>query len=801
MKSLKQIYKFAFVLPAILFAGCSDDNEPAPSTGADAFEVPSELTLTLSVPDEEVVNLGTRAGDPAISSVTVFCYDNTGTTGRHLEHTTLTSGWTSAAGGYQITVPIHKLTKSVHLVVNATVAGNATDPAAIVSTNADAGIMWGRADLKDIITKGAKITMVRNTAKVSVTAEAAGFSFSGFAVTGTSDRGTVAPAGWNLNPTTPSVASGASALTTAVIKGSSAEIRVFETEADSPKSGTTEQFVTRGRVIIEGTYQGVKGYYPVAFRKRTGTGGSEGPSNYHYTPIPVIRNHHYVVAIKEVRAQGWPTIADAMTAEPDNRLTVEITDKTPDITDIIATRDYLLGVNPEVAAASYDQPSVELEFVTSWSGNGGKRYELTSSASWAKVAQATQTAETIVDMETDRNVSGYQYKVSVPLDANSNSTAAREATITVRSGELVRTITITQPGRDYKRDPNRKVSVSGMPGLSSEYSSDWFKFVDEVCQGMRQEDNYGNVVLNEGLHFPAVPAYTLVYSIPKLAGDQSATITEGDSYFSVTTSGSTYTVQLKSPSNIQIVTGKLRITNSAGAQINYDLYRTGYIHQLTSSTETYQREDEKITGWFYYGVVNVGNQYILDRNLGASSNAPYISTYAGFSNNKRAIGAYFKVATEKAPKGDEYNYNDVKDSPSTIINNLAVSRFEIPNESQITNWHIEVENVSGTSGESSRVATINTSGGKIFIPHGGYYEATSQKFETHANIWTRTLLSGNQGFDPDLSPEFGFWYRYLDVYGIKVNFGQMRFANGSGGTAPTANSVYKYMPIRLVWNN
>lgn len=28
---------------------------------------------------------------------------------------------------------------------------------------------------------------------------------------------------------------------------------------------------------------------------------------------------------------------------------------------------------------------------------------------------------------------------------------------------------------------------------------------------------------------------------------------------------------------------------------------------------------------------------------------------------------------------------------------------------------------------------------------------------------------------------------------------QMRFANGSGGMAPTDDSVYKFMPIRLIW--
>ena len=796
MKSLKQIYKFAFVLPALMLAGCSDDNEPAPTVGADDFEVPSELTLTLSVPDEQVVNLSTRAGEPeaAISQVTVFCYSSTGTTGGFLEKNTVSGSWTSTNGRYEVTVPIHKLTKSVHLVANANVPDAATDPVGVVSSDANAGIMWGRADLKDIIQKGSTITMIRNTAKVSVTSAASGFTFSGFAVGGTSDKGTVAPTGWvtDLSKiTAPTLPSGVGTVAApAAMQAASGEIRVFETQADNAGGN--------GRIIIEGTYGGVKGYYPVAFRTRVGSGASETPGSYTYTSIPVLRNHHYKVEIQEVRAQGWPTIAEAMKAEPDNRMTVLMTDETPNVTDIIATRDYMLGVNPEAAADSYNSSSVVIELVTSYPGVDGKRYELTASDGWINVADATVASQTTVDMGSA--VTGVQYKLNVPLVANDASTIARTGTITVRSGVLVRTISVFQPGRDYKRDPRRKVSVSGLPGLSAPYTSDWFKFVDEVCQGLRPEDNYGQEVLSEGLHFPVVKAYTVTYSIPKLTGDKSAVIAEGQDIFSVKDNGSTYTISLTNPDLKQIATGSLIITNAEGATINYELYRTGYIHQLTSATDTYQREDLKLNGWFYYGVVFVNGQYILDRNLGASSNAPYISTYAGFKDNKRAIGAYFMIGTEKAPSGDEYAYgSDEKNSPSTIIGKLGVSDFVIPAESQVAAWGITSQSVAVVSGEELVVAAIATSGSPVYIPHGGYYEATSPKFETHANIWTRSLLSGNQGFDPKLSPEFGYWYRYLDVYGAIVNFGQMRLANGSGGMAPTANSVFKYMPIRLVW--
>lgn len=291
-------------------------------------------------------------------------------------------------------------------MVNANVAANATDPSQIASNSANAGIMWGRADLKDIIQKGSSITMLRNTAKVSVKSDVSGF-LSRFGVVGTSNMGSVAPSGWSLNPTAPTIPARAAASTSLGLQESSGEVNVFETLADSPKAGSIEEYTTRGRIIIEATYKGVTGYYVVAFRTRNGSGSSETPGNYRYTPIPVIRNHHYIVNVKEVRAEGWQTISEAMTAEPDNRLTVEITDKTPEITDIIADRDYMLGVGDDVKV-TWDATTAQINVATSWDGthdSTGKPYEITvtdAGMSWVTTSGITEESHTVTDYNHGR---------------------------------------------------------------------------------------------------------------------------------------------------------------------------------------------------------------------------------------------------------------------------------------------------------------------------------------------------------------------------------------------------------------
>ena len=767
MKSIRNLYKLAFLLPLMAAGGCASDAPLLDDTGSDA---PEQLTLSLTVADAEVVSLDTRAADPAVSSVTVYCYDGLETSGNFLEKSTVTSGFNPSGNQIRVTVPLHKKTRSIHLVVNTTADGN--NPAQIVTTDASAGVMWGRANISDVVGETATVTLLRQAAKVSVSSTASGFTLSQFAVSGTADRGYVAPAGFSLTPSSPSVPSAAVYSGCTALTDKSGEIFVFETAKEkTPK------------VIVKGTYNGTEGYYPIAFRTRSGSGYSETPGSYTYTPLDIVRNHIYKVEITAVRAEGWPTLAEAAKAQPDNRLTCEITDTAPEVTDIVADRDYILGVSSEVTA-DYNADAV-ITIVTSWPGDGsGTFYTVTPGASWITGVKGTPASTTVNGMTDGTNASGRKYTVTIGLQTNDKSTQDREGTITVRSGNLTRTVTIRQLGCDYKRQSTRKVTVTGIPGLTC---TDWYTFVDNTLQGVLPEENYGNVARNEGLHFPAVPAYTAVYQVPKLSGDKATSISSG---FTYTDKSSYFEIKLSSTA-AGVATGSFKLTTSNGTVIEYPLYKTGYIHQLTAAMADFQQEENVKSGWYYYGLVKKGTLYVMDRNLGASSNLPYITTYAPFKKNTGAVGGYFKIATAKSSSVS---------SPNTILSKLSVSSFKIPTSDQVSAWGIAAANASGTTGESAMVATFSGDNGtKVFIPHAGYYEATSLKYETHANIWTSTLLSGNQGFDPTLSPEFGYWYLYLNVYGRIVNFSQMRFANGSGGAVPTDDSVFKYMPLRLVW--
>lgn len=772
---------------AFIAAGCADGIDLDGVVGPD--ETPSEVTLSLAVPDFEVVSVASRAdAAPSLSSLTVLCYGSADAA-TPLSSRRLTSGWSLVNNKIEVTVPIDSRTVTLQLVANApenlSLSGNLSS---VYFTTPEAGILWGKAALKDVLAKPASsnpIALVRANAKVSATSSASNFKVTGIGVYGTAAAGSVAPAGLDAASLTPNVQSGEAFGFSSGIKDGAAEIAIFETPKDNSPN-------PRARIIVRGTYNGVDGYYPVAFRTRSGSGSSDIPGTYTYTDIDIVRNHHYKVNVTAVRGEGYPTYDQAVKGAPDNRMTVLITDVTEDVNSIVAGRDYELGVSAEVDAPANSTSGNPVALITVVSSRpdiaGESRVVLTDNASWIKTEGLALPAPVQVAMSSSVNSVGYRYQISVPLDANKTADA-REGTITVRSGELTRQIAVRQAGTDYIRDAARPVRLT----MGSTTIENFFTWVATTLRGAGPEAFYqAGERRDDGLLFPAVPAYPAKYYIKKLAGETaaSAKITSG-SIFSVTLNGDYFEVTMNAQSP-GITRGELTIVNTDGVSIRYPLYRCGYLHQLPASSASYQLEGDVRSGWYYYEVVSCGGYWTTDRNIGADSGLPYITTSAALKKNTGATGAYFKLAEGK-----------VNVASNLVISKLGLdSHWNIPEVTELRNMNISTTDLTPSGAERTFIARMKTDNNSqlsyVYIPHTGYYEATSQKYETHANLWTKTLVSGSQGFSTS-SPEYGYWVQYLDVYNTSSGFGNMRIANGSSGQVPTATSAFKYMPIRPVW--
>ena len=528
-----------------------------------------------------------------------------------------------------------------------------------------------------------------------------------------------------------------------------------------------------------------EGYYKVALYK----------DNKKTTQYALLRNHHYTIKVIKVNDYGFSTIDEAKKSQPENRLEVEVRDDNPEITRMIACKDYELGVSDyQEINANTTEATVTIVTTLQATSSDDKLYGVKINNAWITWQQETKN----VISETSSSSKGMKYTLKLTLQKNNQSETPRTGIITVTSGDLSLDITIKQAGFDFRRDdPERRVT---MQYNNSTVADNYFKWLDGV-QGITPAEMQG-AVRNDGLHF-CVGTANITYLIPYLDGDIKI---NNDSRIKVEKDNGKWKVSLtNTTANEDLWKSSFTIINKAGIKITYPVYHTGIFHKIDESSKAYTdyqltENGDKVKGWFYYGVVKVEGKkadgttttyYMLDRNLGASNNGYYAPDVVALAKNNKAIGGYFCIS-------EKQNSKDANQDLSSV---LAPEGYTIPTdavfEELVNAGNLEVVPQSTSLGETYncvRIKTVDSELPYIYLPMGGFMEGESHKNPIHVNLWTKTLLSGTQGFSTT-SHEYGFWYRYFDVYNKRKGLSNMRFVSGSNGMN---TGRYKAMPIRLI---
>ena len=792
-----------------LFSGCADNDFSDPYRPWDG-EVPDELNFIVNVADPDLVRVGdTRADDGTINSLTVMQYDKDG---HYIDK--FTPVVTKEGGKYKINVKLDKAVSSLQFAANHTVSSQCKDLSgeevsdALPKNDSELAawypVLWGNVKLSDVLTSADRyepeIILYRNVAKVSVSSSAENFKFKGFSVYYTAEKGTVAPSLANHTASKPTEASGIAYTAAAENLGTSGVAYVYET-AKETSSNTP-------KVVIEGELDGKTYYYVAGFRNRTGSGPSDNPDNgkYTYTPLDILRNHHYAFEITSVRGEGWPTLEAAKDAQPDNRLTVWVSDINEEINNMVSSRDYMLGVKDKVNA-KYDG-AAEITVVCSYPNIATDPVKISlvdATTSWIKVGNVEKKTETSsTDAVSGKTVKKIVY--TIPLDKNDKQTMDRVGSVIVRVGDLSREVEITQEGRSLRRD--RGATIYGLTGVTD--GTPYYTWVDNNCKGLKPEENRG-LERNNALIFAAVPVYGtegIWYKIPKeFPGEEGLDVSyelDNKTDFEVTEDGNEWVVKAKDNSKPKIASGKLTLHASNGAVIDYELLQVGFFHELTSEhISKYAKGDNIKSGWHYYEVVKIGNYYLLDRNFGASSNCSYDPTNINYSDeDANAIGGYFVVNPVRA-EGEAVNttdaakrYMDLKTVTEYVGLKYSTGKFHIPSEAELRNIGLTPGNHGAGAMSLNVDASSQVAGDCIYIPAAGYYFGSTPKSTLHGNVWTRTLLGGSQGL-METDDEYGTQYRYLDFYGGYVSYGNLRTSAGAEGKVN--DKLRNYVPIRLIW--
>lgn len=777
MKKIKHLMIWMGLL--LCLVSCKDAME---TIGLSGDEIPAEgVTLNIELPNFSEKKIGTRAGTTeSINSIKAVFYDKSN---NYIDMADATYGSPDGEGKYKVTISkIPSGTSTVHLVTNVsdlseTEAKDLQDIALATPRTIDTSspVCWGSVSLKELLDGSANVSLYRQYAKVTLkVADAVKPVFpeedAGLIINNTAAKSAIAPAGYQEPDD--ALAATTDFSSTDVGNETSREVVVTETSAGV------------ANVIIKAKYKGKEGYkegyYKVGLYKDATK----------KTQYALLRNHHYTITVTKVNDYGFKTKEEAIKAEPENRLVADVVDDNPAIYNMIACKDYELGVcdNLSLGATATEATVTLVTTLKSATSADGKLYgvEINSEDSWIK--GYTEESETDT---SGKSSPGKKYVLKFTLDPNIKETP-RTGTVTISSGDLKLDVKITQAGCDFMRDdPKRKVI---MLINDSEYPKDYFTWLDTDVKGISPEHMQG-VVRNDGLHF-TVGKNAYSYKIPKLTGDN---LTDTDTHFTVSPDGDYWKVTLNDNrvNNYDLWKGTFTITNADDINITYTVYHTGIFHEITDDMankyELTEGGDDKlkVKGMFYYGVVKVKGKdhtYImLDRNLGATDNSPYTPSANEFKNNKDAIGGYFKVSESK--------------EQGHLSAALSPEGFEIPDmsvfEDLIAGNTLKTEPRSTTLGETYNCTFMETTDSElktIYLPYGGYLEGFSHKNSVHVILWTKSLLSGTQGFS-DKSPEYGYWYNYFDVYNGKQGISNIRFVSGSNGNN---TGRYKAMPLRLI---
>lgn len=796
---IKKLTIWLFMLLSVVLAACSDIRD---IVGGDTPDVPSDgVVLTLKLPNFTKNTVATRATEQQINKLCVLCYD---AKDNYLGKSDITGAdiKPNNDGSCKVKVKVVEGTATLHIVANTDITesdakdangkNNLYNATRDGNLNLSAPVCWGSVKVDSLLSESPKVWLFRQFAKASVTKDddkVKNFEITGFKLFNTATKGTIA---------TKSLDKVALSSVDYTHEGnySMGEHPFYET----PAAG-------KAYMIIKAKYNGGPDtYYKVEFF-------NNGTS----TQMDLLRNHHYQVKVTAVNHEGWATEDEAKNNLSENRLSAEVVDDNPPIVDMIACKDYELGVCDKQTVKG-NAGTATISFVTT---KPDFKYNVKWNADW--ITGYKETKSVVLPTSAEHPSTGTLYTIDLTLTANCQS-AAQSGIVTITSGDLSREVEIKQLGYDFRTDKNRIVQIRDLENKSSDLNQDdYFSWMDSKLQGISPAENQGRV-RNDGLHF-FVGKNQVYYLIPYIdkddmtCNDPRVTVKlDSDKKFwevrLANNSDESYNVNNYNRwiSNeaftiITITNARTKIT------VTYPVYHVGLFAQLTGKAATdYQLGKSKASGWYYYEMVNVVAKvtkkdgtteykpyYMLDRNLGATNNGYYSPSTTALKDNKGAIGGYFKIS-EATNSTDAKNNNDVVDA-------LAIGNFKVCDNMCLqglidNNNDLAIEEETTHYGEKYnclRITTRNRDIPEIFIPMSGYYEGKTDqdlvyKDSYHANLWTSSRLSDYQGFS-STSPEYGFWYLYLDAFGKSLNMSNYRFVSGSSGKN---KGRYRAMPVRLV---
>lgn len=774
----------------LIWAVLSCTEEDMIQTSPDSYDIiPGKISLTLILPQETLVQTRATSEDTeAERTIRTLTIVSCNSKGEVAEVTPITFIPTASGenGARTIELNLQEPACTLHVIANADIDKQTKlQPTAILSSgqpNLTNGlVMWGAMSLLET---SREVKLLRMAAKVTVESSGNDLNIRNIGLYHTAVQGYIAPT--NMGALHPYQGSGYTQSYTA--PSPSSPIYFYETPGSAD-----------ARIVIQAAYGGKDYCYPIALVDEAGKA------------LNLLRNHHYQVIIRSVDGPGYDTTDMGSVADkhPLN-ISVQIVDANAPIRDIIVCGGYELGVSGNMVVPGLKSTKDVYVFSTS-----DDPIQIGKSESWVTVSDTPSDKR---EFTLESGQKGWLSTYSVTIAGNTSVTD-RETGLTIKSGMLLRTITITQEGLSFLDFSSRKIRMytNNNALITDDYLASLQQTGNTKIYGTRPEDMEG--ISRLGLHFNVLgDVEQFHYTIDCESGE---TVTADESKIACSVNGNLITVTKKDNDDESLWETTITVKDKEGyTKVTYPVFNRGLIHEIkykegiTRKEDTYKLVSQQIVpagstdakhGWFYYEFVDLGNDYyIMDRNVGSASNGFY-SDITG-KGNTNAIGGYYYRDISYKLEGSK-NVGTAYKTPCKQING-KLSMFERNNLESINSTFKfgRLMTNDGTQDYGCYLTPSNAAIQQIYFPLCQYIEGyTYEVTETEKADALRGVKQGeeggyywledamNEGMSDALKGHI-YYYEFFCPNGKSLN--TIKYTPGSG----VDYDPYRAMQVRCLYN-
>lgn len=568
--------------------------------------------------------------------------------------------------------------------------------------------------------------------------------------------------------------------------------------------------------------------------------------------LDIMPNHHYEVRITGVNGPGYATKEEAAEHDPTG-LTATIFDHQPTVYNMITDGSQELGVSDTIEIGAQAAATAEFSIKYYPGTPDNLKVEVDAASSWLELDNngAPTATQQLNDGEETGTLYTYCAKTKIQNLSGDDryghilvSAGGLSRVVVVKQAEEFLNDqfgTIKLLVKEYERDEETwKVTNTKELGTYDDYW-DFIRGKEtdptKKLYGINPED-MGGKIRTEGFHAPMSDFLQFVYTFTlpnetsssaysnvswkvELAegyedkllfweGSNSpvgggVTIDKASSFLSGNTlKGQSFTftnslLDMQRPDG-SIVADAYRYgkdafrivltnqTTGGTTTLSYDLYHTG-VFDYDDGTGTHQTGGKNDQGWYYYEVIQMGNNYWLDRNLGAKSSGYYMQDGDGGSllgdgdwplSNNSAGGLYCIAGP---PTNNEPN----------IYDDICPKGFRVPYMSEfnalVADPKFRNEYVVNTGVNYWSSHYLSDKGTVYFPKNRMYYDDSQAAGDANAGYyWTRTAALGASG------SERGYWLQFMKFSGSNASAGRYRIFQGSD-----PNNRRNGMSVRCVY--